>query len=92
MLISARRVGLSGRAIGVDMTDEMLELARRSAADAGAQNVEFVKGAIEDLPLPDASVDVVISTASSISRPTNQQCCVRRPECCARKGASRSPT
>lgn len=61
VLISARRVGSTGRAIGLDMTDEMLELARRNAADAGAQNVEFLKGTIEDVPLPDASVDVVIS-------------------------------
>ena len=61
VLISARRVGPSGRAIGLDMTDEMLELARRNAADAGAGNVEFLKGTIEDVPLPDGSVDVVIS-------------------------------
>jgi arsenite methyltransferase len=61
VLISARRVGATGRVIGLDMTDEMLELARRNAADAGADNVEFVKGYIEDLPLPDGSVDVVIS-------------------------------
>jgi arsenite methyltransferase len=61
VLLSARRVGPSGRAIGLDMTDEMLELARRNAAEAGATNVEFVKGTIESIPLPDASVDVVIS-------------------------------
>jgi arsenite methyltransferase len=61
VLISARRVGPTGRAIGLDMTDEMLELARRNAAEAGAENVEFLKGYIEELPLPDASVDVVIS-------------------------------
>jgi SAM-dependent methyltransferase len=61
VLISARRVGPSGRAIGLDMTDEMLELARRNAAEAGAANAEFLKGYIEELPLPDASVDVVIS-------------------------------
>ncbi len=61
VLISARRVGPSGRAIGLDMTDEMLELARVNAAEAGVGNAEFVKGYIEDLPLPDASVDVVIS-------------------------------
>ena len=61
VLISARRVGASGRAIGLDMTDEMLELARANAAQAGVSNVEFVKGYIEDIPLPDASVDVVIS-------------------------------
>jgi arsenite methyltransferase len=61
VLISARRVGESGRAIGLDMTDEMLELARANAAEAGVTNVEFLKGYIEDIPLPDASVDVVIS-------------------------------
>ena len=61
VLISARRVGATGRAIGLDMTDEMLELARANAAEAGAANVHFVKGYIEDIPLPDGSVDVVIS-------------------------------
>jgi SAM-dependent methyltransferase len=61
VLLSARRVGPTGRAIGVDMTDEMLALAERNRVEAGATNVEFVKGTIEDLPLPDASVDVVIS-------------------------------
>src|SRR3954469_24021892 len=61
VLISARRVGESGRAIGLDMTDEMLELARANAAEAGVTNVEFLKGYIEEIPLPDASVDVVIS-------------------------------
>jgi arsenite methyltransferase len=61
VLLSARRVGPSGFAYGVDMTDDMLELAWRSAAAAGARNVEFRKGQIEDVPLPDASVDVVIS-------------------------------
>jgi arsenite methyltransferase len=61
VLLSARRVGPAGRAIGLDMTDEMLELARRNAAEAGATNVEFVQGTIESIPLADASVDVVIS-------------------------------
>ncbi len=61
VLISARRVGPSGRAIGLDMTDEMLDLARANATQAGATNVEWIKGHIEDIPLPDASVDVVIS-------------------------------
>jgi arsenite methyltransferase len=61
VLISARRVGSTGKAIGLDMTDEMLELAQRNAAEAGVSNVEFHKGYIEDIPLPDASVDVVIS-------------------------------
>ena len=61
VLISARRVGPSGKAIGLDMTDEMLELARRNASDAGVENVEFVKGYLEELPLGDETVDVVIS-------------------------------
>jgi SAM-dependent methyltransferase len=61
VLLSARRVGPTGRAFGVDMTDEMLELARANAAKAGATNVEFVKGTIEDIPLDAESVDVVIS-------------------------------
>ena len=61
VLLSARRVGPSGFAYGVDMTDEMLALARANAAKAGATNVQFLKGEIEDLPLPGASVDVVIS-------------------------------
>jgi arsenite methyltransferase len=61
VLISARRVGATGRAIGLDMTDEMLDLARANAAQAGVTNVEFVQGYIEDIPLSDASVDVVIS-------------------------------
>jgi len=61
VLISARRVGPTGRAIGLDMTDEMLALARANATEAGVANAEFVKGYIEDVPLPDASVDVVIS-------------------------------
>ena len=61
VLLSAKRVGAGGFAYGLDMTDEMLELARANAAKAGATNVEFVKGHIEDIPLPDAAVDVVIS-------------------------------
>ena len=61
VLLSARRVGPSGFAYGLDMTDEMLTLARANAAEAGAANVEFLKGEIEALPLPGASVDVVIS-------------------------------
>jgi arsenite methyltransferase len=61
VLLSARRVGPTGRAIGIDMTDDMLELARRNAAEAGATNVEFLKGTIEAMPVADASVDVIIS-------------------------------
>jgi SAM-dependent methyltransferase len=61
VILSARRVGPTGKAYGLDMTDEMLELARANAAEAGVDNVEFLKGYIEDVPLPDESVDVVIS-------------------------------
>jgi arsenite methyltransferase len=61
VLLSARRVGPSGRAYGVDMTDEMLELARGNQRRAGVDNVEFLKGTIEAVPLPHGSVDVVIS-------------------------------
>jgi arsenite methyltransferase len=61
VLISARRVGPTGRAVGLDMTDEMLDLARANAAAAGLENVEFRKGYLEEMPLADASVDVVIS-------------------------------
>jgi arsenite methyltransferase len=61
VLLSARRVGPTGFAWGVDMTEEMLELARANAVQAGATNVEFLRGTIEDVPLPDAAVDVVIS-------------------------------
>lgn len=61
VLLSARRVAPSGWAYGLDMTDEMLELARRNQAESGLDNVEFLKGHMEDIPLPDASADVIIS-------------------------------
>jgi len=61
VLLSARRVGPTGFAYGVDMTDEMLDLARANADRAGAQNISFLKGRIEAIPLPDSSVDVIIS-------------------------------
>jgi len=61
VLLSARRVGASGKAYGLDMTDEMLALARENQKKAGAENVEFLKGEIEHIPLPDNSVDVIIS-------------------------------
>jgi SAM-dependent methyltransferase len=61
VILSARRVGPSGRAFGLDMTDEMLALAVRNAAEAGVDNVEFVRGTIEAIPLPAATIDVVIS-------------------------------
>jgi arsenite methyltransferase len=61
VLLSARRVGPSGKVYGLDMTDEMLALARENQRRAGVQNVEFLKGEIEQIPLPDNSVDVIIS-------------------------------
>jgi len=61
VLLSAGRVGPTGKAYGLDMTDDMLALARENQRQAGVENVEFLKGEIEDIPLPDASVDVVIS-------------------------------
>jgi SAM-dependent methyltransferase len=61
VLLSARRVGPTGRAYGLDMTDEMLDLARANQREAGVDNVEWLKGHIEQVPLPDATVDVVIS-------------------------------
>lgn len=61
VILSARRVGPSGKAYGLDMTDEMLALARENQKKSGAENVEFLKGEIENIPLPDNSVDVVIS-------------------------------
>lgn len=61
VLLSAKRVGPTGKAYGLDMTDEMLELARKNQAEAGVENVEFLKGEIENIPLPDNTVDVIIS-------------------------------
>jgi arsenite methyltransferase len=61
VLLSGRRIGATGKAYGLDMTDEMVDLARRNAEEAGLANVEFLKGRIESIPLPDASIDVVIS-------------------------------
>jgi arsenite methyltransferase len=61
VILSAKRVGPAGKAYGLDMTDEMLALARENQKKAGIENVEFLKGAIEDIPLPENSVDVIIS-------------------------------
>jgi len=61
VLLSARRVGPTGFAFGLDMSDDMLDLARRNAAESGCENVEFLKGYLESIPLPDLSVDVVLS-------------------------------
>src|SRR6266481_4437000 len=59
VLLSAKRVGPTGKAYGLDMTDDMLELARKNRRESGLENVEFLKGEIENIPLPDSSVDVV---------------------------------
>jgi len=64
VLLCAQRVGPTGRAFGLDMTDEMLELARTNQAKAGIENVDWLKGTIEDIPLPDSSVDVIISNCA----------------------------
>jgi arsenite methyltransferase len=73
VLLSAKRVGPTGHAFGLDMTDEMLELARRNAAEVGATNVTFLRGQIEHIPLPEASIDVIISNCVinlSIDKPS----------------------
>lgn len=76
VLLSARRVAPSGIAYGVDMTDEMLELALRNKREAGVTNAVFIKGSIEDIPLPDSSVDVVISNCV-INLSTNKPAVLR---------------
>jgi arsenite methyltransferase len=63
VILSAKRVGPTGSAYGLDMTDEMLALAQQKAAEAGVRDVHFLKGVIEQIPLPASSVDAVISTA-----------------------------
>lgn len=73
VLLSAKRVGPTGKAFGLDMTDDMLELARHNQAEAGVENAEFLKGEIEAIPLPDDSVDVIISNCVinlSVDKPT----------------------
>ena len=93
VLLSARRVGPTGKAYGLDMTDEMLELAARNQREAGVENVEFLKGTIEEVPLPDDSVDVVISNCViNLSGDKPGPSSARPPASCARAGASRSPT
>ena len=73
VFLSARRVGPSGKVYGLDMTDEMLELARENQPHAGVDNVEFLKGDIQSIPLPDASVDVVISNCVINLAPDKRQ-------------------
>jgi SAM-dependent methyltransferase len=91
VILSARRVGTTGRAIGLDMTEEMLHLARRNAADAGVDNAEFLRGTIENIPLPDASVDVVISNCV-ITLSQTAPFSPRSVVFCAREDASASMT
>src|SRR5579872_6573149 len=84
VLLSAKRVGPTGKAYGLDMTDDMLALARENQRQAGATNVEFLKGEIEDIPLPDNSVDVIISNcvinlSADKSRVLNEAFRVLRP-------------
>ncbi len=73
VLLSAKRVGPTGKAYGLDMTDEMLDLARKNQAEAGVENAEFLKGEIENIPLPDESVDVIISNCVINLSPDNNQ-------------------
>ena len=77
VLLSARRVGPTGKAYGLDMTDEMLALARENQRKSGVDNVEFLKGEIEQIPLPDKSVDVIISNCV-INLSTRTACCAKR--------------
>src|SRR5260370_29145947 len=84
VLLSAKRVGPTGKAYGLDMTDDMLALARENQRQAGATNVEFLKGEIENIPLPENSVDVVISNcvinlSADKSRVLHEAYGVRRP-------------
>ena len=81
VLLSAQRVGPTGRAYGLDMTDEMLALALANKTKAGATNVQFLKGYIEAIPLPSEHVDVVILIALSTWLPTNPKCSARPSEC-----------
>jgi len=71
--LAARQVGSTGRVIGVDMTPEMIALARRHAADAGLANVEFRTGTIEDLPIEDGTVDVVVSNCVIVLSPDKER-------------------
>ena len=81
VLLSARRVGPQGKAYGLDMTDEMLELARTNGEKAGVANVEFLKGEMEDIPLPDDTVDVIISNCVVNLSPDKDAVLSRRSAC-----------
>ena len=92
VLLSARRVGPEGTVYGLDMTDEMLALAQANARAAGATNVHFLKGVIEDVPLPPTASTSSSRTASSTSRPRRTRCSPRSPACSGPAGESGSPT
>ena len=93
VLISAKRVAPGGRAIGLDMTDEMLALARANAAAAGVENVEFLKGYLEEIPLPDDSGRRRhLQLRHQPRRRQARACCARPRACSGPAGASRSPT
>jgi len=80
VLLSAKRVGATGKAYGLDMTDEMLALANENKRRAGVQNVEFLKGEIENIPLPDESVNVVISNCVINLSADKDRCCGKPSE------------
>jgi SAM-dependent methyltransferase len=92
VLLSAKRVGPTGKAYGVDMTDEMLALARENQQKAGLANVEFLAGEIERIPLPDDSVDVVISNCVINLSPTRIASSPRRSACSSQGADSRCRT
>ena len=92
VLLSARRVGPTGTAYGLDMTDEMLELARANQAKAGVENVHWLKGHIEDIPLPPRPSTSSSPTASSTSPPTSRGSCARPPGSSSPAGGSPSRT
>ena len=91
VLLSAKRVGPTGKAYGLDMTDEMLALANDNKRKAGAENVEFLKGEIEHIPLPDNSVDVIISNCVINLSADNDRVFERPSACLGRAAALRSP-
>jgi arsenite methyltransferase len=92
VLLSAKRVGPTGKAYGVDMTEEMLALARRNATEAGATNVEFLKGQIEAIPLPAQTVHVVISNCVVNLSTDRAAVFAEAFRCRSRAGSSASPT
>src|SRR5437867_13220739 len=92
VILSARRVGPTGKAYGLDMTDEMLALARENQRKAGVANVEFLKGEIESIPLPDASVDVIISNCVINLSGDKDRVLAGPSACSSRAAGSRSLT